>query len=509
MTPMAGDPSPQPLALVRDISKRFGDVEVLHHVNLSLYSGEVHALVGENGAGKSTLVKILAGVYIPDGGSLEIDGEPVVFHNPAQSQRRGIAVIHQQPSLFPDLDVAENIYMGRQPLDGFGRIDWSKMYRDVNALLLRLDAHFDAHSPLRSLSVADQQLVEIAKALSMQARLLVMDEPTAALSAREVEDLFAIVRQLRSQQVAILFISHRLEELSEIADRVTVLRDGTQILTKPVGEITLAEIIKAMVGRDLSMLFQKQEAEIGSVVLEVRGLTRSGEFRDITFAVRHGEILGVSGLVGAGRTEVARAVFGITQPEAGQILLDGKAVEIRSPAEAMQHGIAYVPEDRYQQGLVREFSIASNVTMPIWRSISNWLGIVDRRPERTIASDYYQRLQIHATGIAQLTQSLSGGNQQKVVIAKWLATHPRVLILDEPTRGIDIGAKVEVHRLISQLATEGMAIIMISSELPEILAMSDRILVMHEGRVAGEYARSDASEERILAAAMGQVIHEH
>jgi rhamnose transport system ATP-binding protein len=362
---------------------------------------------------------------------------------------------------------------------------------------------------MRSLSVADQQLVEIAKALSIQARLLVMDEPTAALSAREVDDLFAIVRQLRSQQVAILFISHRLEELAEIANRVTVLRDGSQILTKPIGEITLAEIIKAMVGRDLSMLFQKQEAEIGAVVLDVRGLTRSGEFHDVTFAVRHGEILGVSGLVGAGRTEVARAIFGVTQPEAGQILLDGEAVEFHSPTEAMQHGIAYVPEDRYQQGLVREFPIASNVTMPIWRSISNWLGIIDRRRERTIATDYYQRLQIHATGIAQLAQSLSGGNQQKVVIAKWLATHPRVLILDEPTRGIDIGAKVEVHRLISQLAAEGMAIVMISSELPEILAMSDRILVMHEGRVAGEYPRSDASEERILAAAMGQVIHEH
>jgi rhamnose transport system ATP-binding protein len=509
MTPMAGDRPPQPIALVRDISKRFGDVEVLHRASLSLVPGEVHALVGENGAGKSTLVKILAGVYLPDGGTVEIDGEPVVFHNPSQSQRRGIAVIHQQPSLFPDLDVAENIFMGRQPLDALGRIEWSRMHREVSALLQRLEAHFDARTPVRSLSVADQQLVEIAKALSMQTRLLVMDEPTAALSAREVGDLFTIVRQLRSQQVAILFISHRLEEISDIADRVTVLRDGSVILTRPVGEIALPEIIRAMVGREITVLFQKQDASIGRTLLEVRGLTRSGEFHDISFTVQQGEILGFSGLVGAGRTEVARAVFGITQPEAGQILIDGQEVAINAPAEAMRHGIAYVPEDRYQQGLVREFPISSNVTMPIWRSISNWLGIVDRRRERVIATDYFQRLQIHATGISQLAQSLSGGNQQKVVIAKWLATRPRILILDEPTRGIDIGAKIEVHRLISQLATEGMAIIMISSELPEVLAMSDRILVMHEGRISGQFTRDDATQERLLAAAMGQVIHEH
>ncbi len=499
----------QPTVELRDINKRFGDVEVLHHVALSLYPGEVHALVGENGAGKSTLVKILAGVYLPDSGSLLIEGEPVTLHNPAQAQRHGIAVIHQQPSLFPDLDVAENIFMGRQPLDRLGRIDWAKMQREVNDLLRRLDAHFDARTPVRSLSVADQQLVEIAKALSMQTTLLVMDEPTAALSAREVDDLFAIVRQLRSQHVAILFISHRLEEIFAIADRVTVLRDGSYILSKPMNELSLPEIISAMVGREMTSLFQKQEANIGSVVMEVRGLMRSGEFRDINFAVRQGEILGFSGLVGAGRTEMACAIFGITKPQAGTILLDGKAITIHSPADAMRHGIAYVPEDRYLNGLVREFPIATNVTMPIWRQISGWLGIVDQRRERAIANDYYQRLQIHATSIQQIAQSLSGGNQQKVVIAKWLATKPRVLILDEPTRGIDIGAKAEVHRLISQLAAEGMAIVMISSELPEVLAMSDRILVMHEGRITGEFNRGNASQENLLAAAMGQVTYEH
>jgi rhamnose transport system ATP-binding protein len=331
-----------------------------------------------------------------------------------------------------------------------------------------------------------------------------MDEPTAALSAREVDDLFTIVRQLRAQGVAILFISHRFEEIFDIADRVTVLRDGSLILTKPTSELTQAEAISAMVGRELSALYPKQATTIGPVTLAVQNLSRAGEFRDVSFQIHEGEIVGFAGLVGAGRTEVARAIFGLTHPDSGTIQLDGKPISNHSPTEAMSHGIAYVPEDRYEHGLVREFPIAENVTLPIWRSISNWLGIVDLRRERAIASDYFQRLQIHATGIDQIAQSLSGGNQQKVVIAKWLATKPRLLILDEPTRGVDIGAKAEVHRLISQLASEGLAIMMISSELPEALAMSDRIIVMSEGLITGEFTRSEATQESIMLAAMGQ-----
>src|SRR5260221_772455 len=417
-------PAP-PLVELRGITKRFGDVEVLHHVSLPLYAGEVHALVGENGAGKSTLVKILAGVHAPDSGSILLAGQPVVLHNPSQAQRLGFAVIHQQPSLFPDLDVAENIYMGRQPLGTLGRLDWGLMYREVNTLLHRLDAHFDARTPVRSLSIADQQLIEIANALSIQTRLLVMDEPTAALSTREVEDLSGIVRQLRGQGVAILFISHRFEEIFDIADRITVLRDGAHILTKPAGELGQAETISAMVGREMSALFPKQEAAIGPVVLEVRGLTRAGEFRDVSFQVHRGEILGFAGLVGAGRTEVARAIFGISQPEAGTIFLDGQEGRFAAPTDAMRHPIAYVPEDRYQHGLVAEVPIASHVTMARLRSLSTSLGVVDQRPESALATDYFQRLHIRATGIRQVAQSLSGGNQQKVVIAKWLATKPR------------------------------------------------------------------------------------
>ncbi len=493
----------EPIIELSGIAKHFGSVQALQGIDFRLFPGEVHALAGENGAGKSTLVKILAGIYRPDAGMVKVGGEVVELRSPTQAQALGIAVVHQEPMLFPDLDVAENVFMGRHPRDRFGRVDWKRMYREVDQLLTSLDVPLSSHTPVQGLSVAEQQLVEIAKALSLDARVLVLDEPTAALSAHEVDELFAIVRQLRERGVAILFVSHRLEEIFEIADRLTIFRDGTHIITAPVGEMTTEAIIRHMVGRELSNLFPKSEARIGDVVLEVRHLSRPGSFTDVSFQLRQGEILGFAGLVGAGRTEVARVLFGLDRAESGEIWLKGKQVRIRSPRDAMRSGLAYVPEDRHQHGLVMDFSIAANVTLPILKQVSR-LGLIDPRLERKIAGDYSSQLHVRSSGIEQLVNALSGGNQQKVVLSKWLATNPSVLILDEPTRGIDVGAKAEVHRIISDLAVEGLAIILISSELPEVLAMADRVIVLHEGRVSGTFARSEATQERVMFAATGQ-----
>ena len=493
----------EPIVDFRGIVKQFGGVQALRGVDFRLFPGEVHALVGENGAGKSTLVKILAGIYKPDEGVMKIGGEAIELRSPMQAQALGIAVVQQEPMLFPDLDVAENVFMGRHPRDRYGRVDWKRMYREVDRLLVSLGVALSSHTPVQGLSVAEQQLVEIAKALSIQARVLVLDEPTAALSSHEVEELFAIVKQLRERGVAVLFVSHRLEEVFTIADRLTVFRDGMHIITAPVSEMNTEEIIKHMVGRELSNLFPKGEAEIGEVVLEVRNLTRPGVFADVSFQLRRGEILGFAGLVGAGRTEVARVLFGIDQAESGEIWLKGKRVHIRSPQQAMAYGIAYVPEDRHQQGLVMNFSIAANVTLAILQRVSR-LGLVDARQEQQIASEYSSQLRIRSSGVEQLVNALSGGNQQKVVLSKWLATNPSVLILDEPTRGIDVGAKAEVHRITSDLAARGLAIILISSELPEVLAMADRVIVLHEGHVTGAFTRSEATQERVMFAATGQ-----
>lgn len=494
---------PEPIVELVGITKQFGAVQALRGVDFRLFPGEVHALVGENGAGKSTLVKIIAGIYRPDAGVMKVSGEPIILRSPAQAQALGIAVVQQEPMLFPDLDVAENVFMGRHPRDRFGRVDWKRMYREVDQLLTSLGVPLGSHTPVQGLSVAEQQLVEIAKALSIQARVLVLDEPTAALSSHEVEELFAIVKQLRERGVAILFVSHRLEEVFTIADRLTIFRDGTHIITAPVGEMTTEELIKHMVGRELSNLYPKGDAEIGDVVLEVRHLTRPGVFADVSFQLRRGQILGFAGLVGAGRTEVARVLFGIDRAEGGEIWLKGRQVRIHSPQQAVEYGIAYVPEDRHLQGLVMDFSIASNVTLAILDRVSR-LGLIDPRRERKIAGDYSTRLSVRSAGVEQLVNALSGGNQQKVVLSKWLATNPSVLILDEPTRGIDVGAKAEVHRIISDLAASGLAIILISSELPEVLAMADEVLVLHEGRVTGTFTRSEATQERVMFAATGQ-----
>lgn len=494
---------PEPIIALSGITKQFGGVQALRGVDFRLFSGEVHALVGENGAGKSTLVKILAGIHRPDSGVMKMSGEAVELRSPTQAQSLGIAVVQQEPMLFPDLDVAENVFMGRHPRDRFGRVDWKRMYREVDQLLASLDVTLGSHTPVQGLSVAEQQLVEIAKALSLEARVLILDEPTAALSSHEVEELFAIVRQLRERGVAILFVSHRLEEIFAIADRLTVFRDGTHIITAPVSEMSTDEIIKHMVGRELSNLFPKGEASVGEVVLEVRHLTRPGAFADVSFQLRQGEILGFAGLVGAGRTEVAQVLFGIERAESGEIWLKGRQVRVRSPRDAMNYGIAYVPEDRHQHGLVMNFSIASNVTLPILKQVSR-LGLVSPRLEHTIAEEYSRQFRVRSTGVEQLVTALSGGNQQKVVLSKWLATHPSVLILDEPTRGIDVGAKAEVHRIVSDLAAGGLAIILISSELPEVLAMADRVMVLHEGHVTGTFTRAEATQERVMLAAAGQ-----
>jgi rhamnose transport system ATP-binding protein len=501
VSPASIDVPAPPRAELRGISKRFAATQALDDVSLDLRPGEIHALVGENGAGKSTLVKILAGIHQPDSGTIWLDGEQTQIHGPAQSRALGIAVVHQEPRLFPDLTVAENVFIGHAPAGRLGTIDWGGTRRAAQALFRQLDVQFDVDAPVRGLSMADQQLIEIAKSLSVEARVLILDEPTASLSAHEVERLFTIVRRLRDRGVAVLFVSHRLDEVFQLCDRATVFRDGKHVVTTATSDLTTANLVRHMVGRAVS-LFPKVETTVGDVLLEVRGLTRVGVFRDVAFSVRAGEIVGFAGLVGAGRTEVARVLFGIDQPDGGEIRLGGMPVSFASPSAAMHAGIAYLPEDRHQEGLVLDFTIAQNVTLPIMPRLFPRL-LVRSSIERKVARDYTRQFNVRMTGVDQLVGALSGGNQQKVVLAKWLAAKPKVLILDEPTRGIDIGAKVEVHRIISELAGSGLGIILISSDLPEVLAMSDRILVLHEGRITAEIPRERATEERVMFAATG------
>ena len=491
-----------PPAALAGVSKRFGATQALADVSLALLPGEIHGLVGENGAGKSTVVKVLAGIHVPDSGSVVVDGKPVLLHGPAHARSLGMAVVHQEPRLFPDLTVAENVFMGHAPTGRLGAISWRDMRRAADRIFESLSVHMDSGDLVRGLSMADQQLIEIAKALSIDARVLILDEPTASLSAHEVERLFTIVRQTRERGVAVLFVSHRLEEVFDLCDRATVLRDGRHVITAPTSELSTAALVRHMVGRSVS-LFPRSAAKIGDVLLDVRNLTRAGAFRDISFSVRSGEIVGLAGLVGAGRTEVARVLFGLDRADSGEVLLDGKRVHFKTASAALSAGLAYVPEDRHLDGLVEGFSIAENVTLPILPRLFPRLFLRTSR-ERGLAEGYIERLRIRSTGADELIQALSGGNQQKVVIAKWLATNPRVLILDEPTRGVDIGAKVEVHRIISDLAASGLGIVLISSELPEVLAMSDRILVLNEGRIAAEIPRDQATEERVMFAATGQ-----
>src|SRR5918999_1129021 len=484
------------------VAKHFGGVTAVEDVDFDLRPGEVHALVGENGAGKSTLMKMVHGLYAPDEGTLEVGGETVEFSSPRDAEAAGIAMIPQELDLFPELSVTENLFVGRhRPRTRWGTLDRSSMRAAARERLRSLGVDLDVTTTVKGLSAANQQIVAIARALVGEARAVVMDEPTASLTEREVQQLFRIISELTSGGVGVVYISHRLDEVFAISDRITVLRDGHHITTAPASELDPEELVRLMVGRPLNELFTRSPHSPGEVALEVRGLSRAGEFEGVDLLVRRGEIVGLSGLVGAGRSEVAQCIFGIRSPESGEVRIDGEEVQIRSPQSAMERGIFYVPEERRSQGLILPFSIKNNITLSILDRISR-LGFVSRS-ERGIPDRFMEELSIRGAEVSAPVNRLSGGNQQKVVVAKSLARDPNVLLLDEPTRGVDVGAKSEIYRLIDDLAREGKAILLISSELEEVLSMSDRILVMREGRIAGEFDRKGATQERVMTAATG------
>jgi rhamnose transport system ATP-binding protein len=501
------EPRASAILELRDVSKSFGPVVALRSGSLEAHAGSIHGLVGENGAGKSTLVKIVAGVHRRDGGTFLLDGEPVDFGSTAESKAAGVAVIYQEPTLFPDLNVTENIFMGRQILGRSRRIDKPAMYAEADRLFRGLGVHIDPRRLALGLSIADQQIIEIAKAISLDARVLIMDEPTAALSGVEVERLFTVARQLRDEGRAIVFISHRFDEVFSLCDTVTVMRDGAYIDTRAIAQTSVGEIVNLMVGREVDDLFPKVETEVGDVVLEVEGLSSTGTFHDVSFAVRRGEIVGLAGLVGAGRSEIARAVFGVDRYDSGSVRMKGAKVPATSPSAAIRAGMAFIPEDRRKQGLVTEASVADNVASVIRRSLTT-AGLITRARENKASAPWAARLEVKTNALDMAANTMSGGNQQKVVIAKWLASKPDLLIIDEPTRGIDVGTKAEVHRLLSELAAQGMAILMISSELPEVLGMADRVLVVCEGRLTAELSRDEATPERVMHAATATLSQE-
>ncbi|MFT3989554.1 sugar ABC transporter ATP-binding protein [Aestuariivirga sp.] len=491
-----------PLLELKGVSKSFGGIRVLTNVDFDMRPGEVHALMGENGAGKSTLIKIIAGLHQPSGGEMRVNGKPVTFASPREAHAAGIATVHQELLLFPELTVAENIFLGQAPRTKLGALDWSTMRSRARALLDDLDSReLDVDQKVGSLSVANRQRVEIARALSQDARIVIMDEPTAALAEADVQRLMAIVRKLKARGVAIVYVSHRMPEIFALADRVTVLRDGAHVGTKAIGEVDENQLVAMMVGRAIDRLYPQGHGEAGAAALELRGVSYRNVIRDISFTLKRGEILGLAGLVGSGRTETALTIFGITPATAGEILVDGKTVSIASPEAARDLGIAYVPEDRGLQGLIRIQTIEDNIALAGLKRLTRGL-FMDTARIRQDAVEAIKRFGIRARGPGQLVRQLSGGNQQKVVLGKWLATNPKILIVDEPTRGIDVGAKAEIHVLMRKLADEGMAILMISSELPEVLGMSDRVMVMNSGRIAGEFPRKDATPEAVGQAMM-------
>ncbi len=491
------------------ISKQFPGVQALDKVGFELRAGEVHVLMGENGAGKSTLMKILAGMHLADEGTIEIDGSEVRSESPRDALSNGISMIHQELSAVPHMSVAENIFLGREPYSGtigrmLGVVDRSKLRADTVSVLSSIGVTIDPGMMMSELSVAEMQMVEIAKATSYNSSIIIMDEPTSAISDAEVERLFTLIESLKNGGRGIVYISHKMDEIYRVSDRITVLRDGKYIATAETSQIKRSELIQMMVGREITDIFPKVEAQIGDVLLEVRDLTVRGVFRNVSFSVRRGEILGVAGLMGAGRTEVVETLFGVRTPTSGEILMDGRPISTSSPAESIRRGIGFVSEDRKEIGLVLKRSVKENVSLVELRSFCDG-PFLNRKRERRSVGDSIRSLRIKTPSSEQVVRNLSGGNQQKVVVAKWLLANPDLLIMDEPTRGIDVGAKAEIHRLISELAQQGKAIIMVSSEMPEIIGMSDRVVVMHEGRITGEIDRNALSQEAVMHMATDHV----
>jgi rhamnose transport system ATP-binding protein len=499
LPPSIGAPACTATAGLRHAGKRFGGIIALDDASFDLLPGEVLALLGENGAGKSTCVKLLAGVFRPDSGEVVVDGAPVEHWSPLEAQRRGIAVMHQHPGLFGDLTVFENIFIGHMPRGPFG-IDRNRMRMEANALLDAVGLSCSPDDTLKQLRTSEQQLVEIARALSTDAKVLIMDEPTAALSQREVERLFAVVADLRTRKVAMMFVGHRMEEIYRVADRIAVLRDGRLMAVEPAAELGRDRAVQLMVGRPLSAVYPPRSARLGDTVLEVDRLSCEGAFEDVSFTVRAGEVLGLGGLVGSGRTEIARVLFGIDRPKAGRISIAGQAVAFADPSAAMAAGIAYLSEDRLGHSLILDFPVLANASLPVIGK-ATIAGLVVRRCELQLVEPHLCRLRLKFHSFDQPTKTLSGGNQQKIVLSKWLATNPRLLILDEPTQGIDVQSKSEVHTMIAELARQGLAIVLISSELPELVGMCDRMVVLREGRVTARFSRDDVDQERIIRAA--------
>ncbi|MHA4871626.1 sugar ABC transporter ATP-binding protein [Duganella sp. PWIR1] len=490
-----------PVLQLTGICKRFAGIVALNQVALTVRAGEVMALIGENGAGKSTLVKTLTGIYQPDEGSITLAGQLVAFADAQDAMRAGITAVHQETVMFDELTVAENIYVGRQPVRG-ARIDWKRIEAEAEKLFERLEVSLPVRARVKDLSVAQRHFVEIARALSQDARVVILDEPTASLSQREIQELYRIIGQLRAAGTAVIFISHKFDEIFAVADRYTVLRDGQFIAEGALADITEPELVALMVGRAVKEAYPKAAVTPGDVVLEVRNFCHPTEFDNVSFSLRQGEILGFYGLVGAGRSEVMQALFGLTGGVTGAVSMHGKPVAIHSAADAIAHGIAYVPEDRQHQGAHLTLPILHNITLPILSRVGFFLR-GRRAQEMAIARHYAEQLELKAAHLTQHVSELSGGNQQKVVLGKWLATDPKVIILDEPTKGIDIGSKAAVHRFIGELVSKGLSVILVSSELPEVMGLADRIVVMHQGRIENEYLRANATPELIVAAASG------